>query len=267
MINNARLAWLLGVRSHAFRGLLFLGVLLLATAFLAGAFSLRQPLVVTLDVGITGIRALSALLVLFWMQEVFVRDIERRTITWALAQPIPRQSYVVGRFLGFAALCTVAIMLWGGGLWLLDQVADWGYSSSSRPHLGMGYLAVLGGIVVDALLIGAVVLAVASAAETKALPFFVGAAFVMAARSLGPVLDYLIYSAAADPELQQQFLPVLERIRWLIPELSRLDWRTIVLYGTWPPTTAIVQALMMAFGYIIVMTAFAVRMYSRREFV
>ena len=262
---NAQAGFRLGLRTHALRALLALGVVLIAVAFLAGSFSLRQPLVVSLDVGISGLRFLGVLLVLFWMQEAFVKDLERRTITLALAYPVRRSAYVLGRFAGVMLLVITAVSIWGVLLYLMGQYAAWGYSDSSHPVFGGGYLFVLAGVCLDLLVIGAVVLFLISVSTSSLLPFLVGGAFALAARSIGPVLDYLVLSADADPALKQSFLPLLEKTRWLIPDLSRLDWREIVLYGTIPNSGDILSGVLTALGYFAVMIWLAVLMYGRRE--
>ena len=262
---NAQTGFRLCLRTHALRALLVLGSLLIGVAFLSGAFSLRQPLVVALDVGISGLRFLGVLLVLFWMQEAFVKDIERRTITMALAYPARRSAYVIGRFLGVMALVVLAVTLWGGLLYLLGQYSGWGYIDSSRPVFGGTYLLVLVGICLDLFLLGSVVLFLISASSSSLLPFLAGGAFALAARSVGPVLDYLVLSADADPTLKTNFLPLLEKIRWLIPDLSRLDWREMVLYGSSPSSVDLVSGVLIAGGYFVVMIWLAVWMYDRRQ--
>ncbi|MER2540189.1 MAG: ABC transporter permease subunit, partial [Azonexus sp.] len=152
---NALLSWQLGIRSHALRALLVLGVVLMLLAFFAGAFSLRQPLVVAMDMGLSGLRFLGLMLVLFWMQEAFAKDIDRRTIAGALAYPAPRSAYVLGRFMGVVALIGLTVMVWGGGLYLMNQFADWGYDSSSINTFGIGFPIVLFGILLDLIVIGA----------------------------------------------------------------------------------------------------------------
>ena len=262
---NAQASFRLGLRTHALRALLALGLVLIGVAFLAGAFSLRQPLVVSLDVGISGLRFLGVLLVLFWMQEAFVKDIERRTITLALAYPVRRSAYVVGRFAGVMLLIIIAVAIWAGLLYLMGKYASWGYADSSRPVFGTGYLLVLVGVCLDLLVLGSVVLFLISASTSSLLPFLAGGAFALAARSVGPVLDYLVLSADADPGLKQGLLPLLAKIRWLIPDLSRLDWREIVLYGSAPVATDILSGILIAVGYFLMMVWLAVWMYGRRE--
>lgn len=262
---NAQASFRLGLRAHALRALLALGAGLVGVAFLSGAFSLRQPLVVSLDVGISGLRFLGVFLVLFWMQEAFVKDIERRTITLALAYPVKRSAYVIGRFVGVMLLVLMAVAIWGGVLYLMGKYAVWGYVDSSRPVFGCAYLVVLLGVCMDLIVIGSVVLFFISVSTSSFLPFMAGGAFALAARSVGPVLDYLVLSADADPAQKQYFLPVLEKIRWLIPDLSRLDWRESVLYGNGFVQNDVISGVLIAGGYFFVMIWFACRMYDHRE--
>lgn len=262
---NAQTSFRLGVRTHALRALLVLGAALIVAAFLAGSFSLRQPQVVSLDIGLSGLRFLGVLLVLFWMQEAFVRDIERRTITLACTYPVPRSAYVLGRFAGVMALVALAVALWGGLLFFMAQYASWGGGDLSRPVFGLGYLVVLLGVLLDLMVLGSLVLLLVSASTSSLMPFLVGGAFAVAARAVGPVLDYLALSADADPAMKQNFLPVLEKIRWLIPDLSRLDWREVVLYGTEPATRDVVSGVLIALGYFVLTLWLAVWRYERRE--
>lgn len=263
-LQHLTIAWKLGIRSNAMRALFAFGAGLLAVAFLAGSFSPRQPLVVTLDMGISGIRLLTALLVLFWMQEAFVKDIERRTLTLAFSLPVDRAAYVLGRFAGVMLLISSAVLLWGGALALLDSFSSWGYVASSRPHLGLDYLFLLFGIVIDAWVIGSFVLLLCSLAETPMLPFLVGAGFAIAARSIGTVLEYMLFSASVDPNLEQM-VGIIKTLRWLLPDLSQLDWRVAILY-TQPFPWVKAQASMLAMsGYLILFLTIAVIAYRKRE--
>lgn len=263
---NAQLSWRLGMRSHALRALLVLGVALLGISFLAGAFSLRQPLVVAIDMGLSGLRFLGLLLVLFWMQEAFAKDIDRHTITFALAYPASRASYVLGRYFGVLALVTWSVALWGGALYLMNNFADWGYEESSRVVFGLGYLLVLFGIVLDLATIGAFFLFISSLSETPMLSFMVSFGFAVATRSYGVMIDYLSLSPSADWEMKATLLPILEQLRWFLPDLSRLDWRMIVLYDHWPPTGQLFQGIAAAAGYLLLLLAAAVLSYRRRNF-
>lgn len=263
---HARLAWLLGFRSRAFRGLAAIGVFLLVVAWLSGSFSMRQPAIVATDVGFSGLRLLGTFFVLYWVQEIFVKDFERRTINMALAYPVPRAAYLVGRWLGVVALVTMTIAIWAVGLAFLSQVPDWGYVEGSRPHLGGGFVLVLLGIFLDLLVVAMFTAWLASLSETPMLPFLGGAAFAVAARLIGPSMDYLLFSTYADKAANATLVPLFQALSWLVPDLSRLDWRGIVLYGVWPDTFGMLRSAALALGYLTVFGVLASINYRRREF-
>lgn len=266
IFRHARLAWLLGFRSRAFRSLAVIGILLLFAAWLSGAFSLRQPAVVAMDIGLSGLRFLGTFFVLYWIQEIFVKDIERRTICTALAYPVSRTDYVLGRWLGATALVAMMVLVWAIGLAILSRVSDWGYAGSVRPDVGLGFALTLLGIFVDLLVVAMFAVWLASFAQTPMVPFLGGAGFAVAARLLGPSMDYLLFSGDADKATSAALLPVFEAVRWVIPDLSLLDWRTAVLYKQWPAAGDVVHSVSFAAGYLTLFAVLATNNYRRREF-
>jgi len=98
------------------------------------------------------------------------------------------------------------------------------------------------------------------------LSFLVSFGFAIAARTLGVMIDYLALSQAADRHMQATLLPLLDDLRWLLPDLSRLDWRMVVLYDHWPPPDQIAQGVAIALGYLTLLLAAAVLAYRRRDF-
>ena len=93
-------AVLSGLRSHSFQLLVVLSLLIIGVAWLAANFSARHPATLALDVGISGMRAILVFMSLFWVQELIGRDIERKTVMFALSYPVPRSHYLLGRFCG-----------------------------------------------------------------------------------------------------------------------------------------------------------------------
>lgn len=98
------------------------------------------------------------------------------------------------------------------------------------------------------------------------LSFLASFGFALAARTLGVMIDYLALSRSADLEMKATLLPILEKLRWLLPDLSRLDWRMIVLYDYWPPTEQLFQGMIAAVGYLTMLLGAAVLSYRRRDF-
>jgi len=260
-------AWRSGFRGRGARLIVFLGLLTAVTAWLAAEFSGRQPETVALDVGFSLIRLFGALLVLFWVTELLGKDLERRTIYFVLAYPFSRNIYILSRFLAVAGLTAVAII----GLSLFALLAWWlivhsGYHQANPVYMqGAGLPLTLALIWLDLLTIGAFTLLIAALSTTPMLAFFVGLAFAVSARSLGPILAYLASDQAAD-KLVQTYQPLLNAIHWLVPDLSRLDVRATVLYGLQPETGSILWSGLNVALYSLIALILAMVALQRREF-
>jgi Cu-processing system permease protein len=255
-----------GFRSRAILLILILGTLLVGLAFLASSFSPRQPQTVAVDVGMSGIRFSLMLLAVFWVQELVGREVERRTVLYALSYPVSRAAYVLGRFVGVLLLLAVAAGLLGALLWLAVRASSAEYVQGFGVQLGLPYWATLCGLWVDAVVVAAFALLIATLSTVQMLPVALGIAFAVAGKSLGAVLDYFSRGADGDPMLIGRFGPLMQIIQWLLPDLSRLDWRVWPMYGIPLPEGAMVYGLLMAAGYATVLLALAVITFSRREF-
>lgn len=255
-----------GFRSRAVLLILVLGTLLVGVAFLAASFSPRQPKTVTMDVGFSGIRFSLVLFALFWVQELVAREVERRTVLYALAYPISRAAYLLGRFLGVLGLLAVAALALGGLLWLSVTLSGGEYSQGYAVQTGWPYWLAIGGLWADAVVVAAFALWIASLSTVQMLPVALGALFAIAGKSLGAVLDYLERGAAGDQELIGHFGPLLQTIQYLLPDLSRLDWRSWPMYGIPLSDGAVIYGLLMGGGYTMLLLAMAVLTFRRREF-
>lgn len=259
-------AWLCGLRSRSFRAVLVIGIVTIAIAYLAGAFSPRQPQTVVLDVGVTGLRFSLVLLVIFWMQELLTKEIERKTVYFSLAYPAPRYSYILGRYLAILVLAGVAIAFMGLLLWIAVLFKGGGsYEQQFPPQLGAPYWGVMFGIWLDAAVVAAFTLWVAALSTASLMPIVCGVAFAVAGRSLGAVLDFIRRGADGDTEMAARFSPVLDWLQWFIPDLSRLDWRVWSLYGQYPGD-GIFWAVVGAVAYTGFFLLLGVISFNRREF-
>lgn len=261
-------AWRSGFRGRGARLIVFLGLFTAAAVWLAAEFSGRQPETVALDVGFSLVRLFGALLVLFWVTELLGRDLERRTIYFVLAYPFSRSIYILSRFLavvGLAAIAVVGLTLFTLAAWGL--VAHLGYEQSNPVHLQGAVLpATLFLIWLDLATIGAFTLLVTTLSTTPMLAFFVGMAFAVSARSLGPILAFLTTNDPGTQKLAATYQPLLNAIHWIIPDLSRLDIRPAALYGIWPDASTTIWASMHVALYGAIALALAMLFFQRREF-
>jgi len=268
LVAQSLTAWRSGFRGRGAKLVVFLGLLVSATAWLAAEFSGRQPETVVLDVGFSLVRLFGALLVLFWVTELLGRDLERRTIYFVLAYPFSRGIYIISRFLaviGLAAIAVIGLTLFTLAAWWL--VAHSGYEQASPVHLqGAALPATLFLIWLDLAAIGAFTLLITTLSTTPMLAFFVGMAFAVSARSLGPILSILATNDPSTQKLAMTYQPLLETIHWIIPDLSRLDIRSTVLYGIWPETSTMLWSAAHVALYSVIALVMAMLFFQRREF-
>lgn len=267
MFELLRLGILTGLRSQGLKALLTAAVLLLGCSLLAASFSGRQPVTVALDVGFSSLRLVLLLMALFWAQELFARDIERKTLYFVLAYPISRRQYLLARFGSAAALCGGAVILVGCLLWLTVKLFGSVYQQATPPALDARFAAVLLGIWLDLLVVLAFAFLLASLSTTPFLPMLLGLAFALAARGLGPTLDYLRHNQSADPNHTRWLAPLLEYAYAWLPDLSRLDWRPWVLYNLPIEPYAALLAMLMSLAYIALALSLAGALFTRRNLV
>lgn len=255
----------LGLRSYSVKVLLGLSILLLGSSLLAAGFSGRQPLTVGLDVGFTSLRLVLLLMALIWVQELFSRDIERKTLYFVLAYPVTRRQYLQARFASIAVLLLITLVVVGGSLWLAINLFNAEYSQALPPALDSRFLLVLLGIWFDLLVVTAFVTFLATFSTTPFLPLLLGLGFALAARGLGPTFNYLLNNPSATSEQVSVFKPLLEYIQLVLPDLSRLDWRNFVLYDQPVLLVDIIPAVLMALAYAALILLLAGRILERRD--
>lgn len=260
-------SFLAGLRGRSVQGIFILGLALIACAYLAADLSLRQPQAVALDVGLSFLRFNLVLLAVFWVQELIGKEFDRRTVLVAFAYPQPRSAYLLGRYLGVLGLLILAATILGAFLVAVTAVSSHGYEQARSVLLGGALAFAVLGIVVDAAVVAAFTLMIASLSSVSLLPLALGILFAIAARSFGPVLQYIRQGADGDTETAERFSPILDVIQWVLPDLSRLDWRAWPLYHQSPSQEAVIWTLVMALAYLAMMLWLAVVITKRREIV
>lgn len=254
-----------GLRSRSIQAILILGTLLVGVAYLAASFSPRQPQTVALDVGLSGLRVTLILFSLFWVQELVAREIERRTVLFALTYPVARGHYIVGRYLGVLGLVALAALLLGMLLWAVVLSLGKGYAQGFAIAPGLPYWSTVAGLWLDAAVVAAFALWVATFSTVPMLPLALGLAFAVGGKSLGAVAEYLAKGADGDMALMR-FAPIINAIQWVLPDLSRLDWRAWPMYGLAPDGQAVWLGLILAASYAALLLTLAAITFMRRDF-
>lgn len=255
-----------GLRGRSFQAVFLLGLFLIFVAYLSGGFSPRQPRTVALDIGLSGMRLTLILLNLFWVQELIAQEIERKSVLFSLTYPVRREAYLFGRYLAVLGMSLLATVVLGLCLVVAVNLAGSHYLQEYLVSLGWPFLATLAGLWIDVSVVTSFALWIATVSTVPILSVALGLAFALAGKALGATIAYLAGGADGDVQLMAHFGPLIDGVRWVLPDLSRLDWRDWPLYGVAPAPAAIGGGLLMAASYALVMLLLGAQAFRRREF-
>jgi hypothetical protein len=162
-------------------------------------------------------------------------------------------------------LLLLASLLLGMLLWVVVLNAGGSYDQGFPVAPGGAYWLTIAGLFVDAAVVAAFTLWITSFSTVSMMPVALGLAFAAGGKSLGAVAEYLAKGADGDAAVMA-LAPVVDSIQWILPDLSRLDWRAWPMYGLIPDTMAMVGGVAMAISYAALLLALAVFTFNRREF-
>lgn len=248
------------------------GGLLLALAVvtvLASLYSARQSATVALDVGISFVRFALALVSIILVQDMVVREFERRYYLGSLAYPRARSQFLCGRY--FAAVILVAVLLILLGCVLAATVAIVGKDYAQVTPVGLGWPLVLtfAFVFVDLLVVLAIATFLAVVAATPGFMLIGTVGFVLIARSYGAIIELLnvsgdLVAKFANPEAYRNSLSLLD---YLLPDLGSLDVRMVALYGQMSMLPADWHwRVFAAVSYAVAVLALSIWILNRREF-
>ncbi|CAL95969.1 hypothetical protein [Azoarcus olearius] len=240
-------------------------VVLALTALLAGQFSGRQPATVTLDVGLSVIRLGTPLVAVFLLQELVLKEFDRRYFLNTLTYPRSRWRFFAGRLASVGALTFALLVALGVALAAATAAAGRGYAAATPPSLGWPYVITTALIALDLLVVVAMGGFLSVVARTPSFAVIGTLGLILVARSYSVVVALL----EKDPTLvlsAPTYQSSVSVLGYLLPDLAALDVRMIALYGRMdflPPNIEI-RALSV-FAYAVAFFGLAVAVFNRRR--
>jgi ABC-type transport system involved in multi-copper enzyme maturation permease subunit len=256
-----------GYRSNSFKILLSLLLVSVWLAWLAAGFSARSPDTLMLDTGLSLQRIVLTLMAVFWVQELYYKDLERKAAIFLLAYPISRATYLLARFVGVWMLVTSAVIVSALLLYLLMLAGSGEYVQSQPVNMGYSYSITWAYFWLDVTLVAAFAFMLCSVSETPNLPLLCSIAFSITMHAMGPILEYLRYGSDVKEEHRQWIQPIIEDVIYLLPDLDRLDLRAWTLYGSMPPAELMFWGAAIAVSYISLFISLSIIGLNRREIV
>lgn len=267
LIRLSTTVWRLGLSGRGAKLVLGTVFCVVAAAYLASLFSLRQPGAVAMDVGISAYKLLGVLLAVIWVQELVGRDLDRKSVLLPLASPMSRAHYLLSRFLGIWSMLLLVTVLMAAGTALVAYPWEARYPHAVPLGDAWHVAAAFGLLFLDLTIILAFTVAVASVATVQALPLLVGLAFAVVGRSIGPALTFLTQVDTAHKWVSTEVHHAAGVVEWALPDLSRFDLRGMAVYGDAFPAETALLLTGVACSYTLLFLAAGVFAFGRRDIV
>jgi len=252
-----------GVRDRLLQGLVLVGFLLIVSTAVFSSFSMRQPLEVAINYSLSVIHILAIILTLFFGLNLISRELESRENHFILSQPIPRASYILGKYSGFLVNISVIVLLLGFFSLMGLMLMTGGQKSAIALPL-LTYLSALGGIFLSCSILGAIIVLLTSVATSSIFPFLLSCAVYAVGESTQAVKRY-IASGMVGKDFPPLLKVVTDIIYYLFPNFSLFDFKAYAIYGL--PFSGKLFLVALAYGvtYVAVCLFFAVVLFERRD--
>jgi Cu-processing system permease protein len=242
-----------------------LAAVMIASA-LAAQFGGRQPATVALDVGLSTLRLVLPLFMVFQVQELFSREFDRKFYQLSLTYPITRSTWLLGRFLALLGASMALLLLIAGVLAIQVAIVGQGYAQPTPVGLGSTYWITVAFIGLDLLVLLCLACFLAVRAVTPSFVLIGTLGFMLIARSYSAILA-LLASGIEVVGNADAYRAKLGLLGYLLPDLGALDIRMTALYGKmqflpndWP--LLIASALLYALGFL----GLSLWLFNRKRF-
>jgi Cu-processing system permease protein len=250
----ARNAFREAVRDRVLYNLVLFVLLLTGAAIFIGELSGGQERKVIVDLGLSAMLLFGVFIAIFVGVGLVYKEIERRTIYTIFAKPVSRGEFIVGKYLGLCLTLLVNVLVMGAGVSLALIYVSQGWDPmalSIWPSIMLIYveLMILTGV---ALLFSSF----SSPALSALLTFFIfiighfSADLKSLAGSMGSTAARALFGA----------------LYYLLPNLANLSYITPAAYGSVPPATHFLAAVLYSVIYIFVILSIATLIFKRRNF-
>lgn len=240
------------IRDKALYILIFFALGLLALSILLSQLSIHENLRLTTDFGFSGIFLSIVSMTLFVGSTIVFREIDKKTILFLMSYPLSRSQFIMGKFLGFAAVLCILLFGLGIALAALLFVIRW------EPT--MAFVIAFYGIFLEILLLlsitlffGVIIRPILVVGSTVGL-FLIG-------HGMNGFSEIVARG-------QNEFLKSMSLIlKWLLPNLENMNWMNQVVYAEIVPGRTIVFASVYTLGWVIFFLSLSIVLFRRRDFV
>lgn len=238
------------------------GLLLILLIPLFSLFSMRQVQELAVTIATSAFSFLLLMVTLLLGASSIWRDIERKYTHSLLGMPLSRNSFVLGKYLGCAAIISIIALLLGGVSLGAIKIAALQYKSD-LPLLWDTIIASMLFDTLKYLLLLAIALFFSCVSTSYYFPFFSTVALYLAGTASQEVFEYINggYGAKLTPVLRM----FVKALYYLIPNLEAFNLKVYAIYSlplNLPGLGLTLLYFVLYTGIVLTMSAWA---FSRRE--
>lgn len=257
----AKVTFIEQIRNRLYLIILFFGGSILAASLLLGTLAPGYKVRVVFDLGLVAIELFGLTTAIFGAVSLVVQEIESKTIYLLLTRPLPRSSYIIGRYLGLLG-AVVMTMLGMALLHIGTMLSDFGafkefmYSTPLWANYPLLLLMSISKMFITASL--ALFFSLFATSSVSALVF---TAFFWIAGHFGPELAFLIKKSTSG------FIQsVAKAVSLVFPNFQFLNFRDLFEVPGFSGVHFIGWALLYSFGYAAIFIVLSSILFSKKEF-
>jgi len=256
-----------GLRNRALYGIFLLALFVMGLNVVLAGFFMQDIGKVAVDLNLSALSFCGLLLVFFVAINLLSKDIDRKTVHIVLTQPIPRASYVAGKFLGLCAvlLCAELLLL----LMASSTVAVLKllYADYFSEFVWLAFYQASFFVVLKLWLLCAFVILFSTLTSSSFIALIFSVAIYISGEAIEEVVFYLKSGVGFDflplPEL---FLHLIDWFSYILPNLSVFDIGQLAAHGHIVTGQALWFPIAYAIVYSVALLALASGIFARREF-
>jgi ABC-type transport system involved in multi-copper enzyme maturation permease subunit len=226
------------------------------------SLSMRQVAALSMTLSLSLISFILLLLSIFLGGTSIWKDMERRYTFSVLGLPIPRTSYLMGKFIGIAGFIILTTLLLGAASFLVV----WYISGSYPPDRPIAWMNLFIAIIFDAqkyILLVAGAFLFSTISTSFFLPIFGSISLFFIGSATQPAYEYITSSTGR--AFSPFFRKAVTLLYYLLPNFSAFDLKVNAIYGV----NLSLPGLAMTSSYFFVYTALLLTLssilFSRRE--
>jgi len=261
-LNLVFLTFRWALRDRLLHMILGASLLLFLLVPIFSTFSMRQVQELSITLSMSAISFTLLVLSILLGASAVWRDVERRYTASVLTLPMPRSSYILGKFLGGALLLVICSVVMG-----VVSLAVIAISSSLYPSdLPIRWYAIILAVTASCMkyvLLATVALLFSCISTSFFLPFFGTVSIFLAGSASQEVFEYV--SGEVGKTVSPFAAAMVKGLYYLLPNLSAFDFQVNAIYALEIPAKGLLYTTLYFLVYTSILLVLAAWVFGRRE--